>query len=185
MRATRELIASGGFREVSISAVADRVGMSTGAIYRYFPSKSELYVQVLVDAVDHEVEILREIMNTNESAENRLKSAIRSFATRALKGPHLAYAFIAEPIDAEVDAGRIVCREKFGDVFKELLRTGIKVGEFPEQSVDVSAACLVGAFTEALIRPVSPTARRADEQRLVDAITDFCFRAVVGRPTAQ
>ena len=181
MRATRQLIAAGGFREVSITAVARDVGLSTGAIYRYFPSKSSLYVQALVDAVDHEVAILRRIIATPEPAADRLRAAIRSFTRRALKGPHLAYAFIAEPIDADVDAGRIVCRERFGEVFKDVLRDGIASGEFPDQSIDVSAACLVGAFTEALVRPVTATEKPADEQRLVDAITDFCFRAVAAR----
>ena len=182
MRATRQLIAAGGFREVSITAVARAVGLSTGAIYRYFPSKSELYVQALVDAVDHEVAVLREIVDTDQPAADRLRAAIRSFTSRALKGPHLAYAFIAEPIDAEVDAGRIVCRERFGEVFKDVLRDGVAAGEFPEQSVDVGAACLVGAFTEALVRPVAATEKTADAERLVDAIAGFCFRAVAGHP---
>src|SRR3546814_5328155 len=57
-----------------------------------------------------------------------------------LQGPYLAYAFIAEPADPDVEAARILCRRDFGDVFKRLLRKGIASGEFPKQSVDVSAA---------------------------------------------
>lgn len=181
MRATRALIAQGGFREVTISAVARHSGLSSGAIYRYFPSKSDLYVQALIDAVDHEVEILRDIVEPpGQPAKDRLRAAIRSFSKRALKGPHLAYAFIAEPIDPQVDAGRIACRARFGEVFMSVLRDGIRRGEFPDQNVEISAACLVGAFTEALIRPVAATERPADEQQLIDSITRFCFGAVVG-----
>lgn len=180
MRATRALIAQGGFREVSINAVAEHAGLSSGAIYRYFPSKSELYVQALMDAVDHEVEILQAIVDTDEHATDRLRAAIRSFVTRALEGPHLAYAFIAEPIDPQVDAGRITCRQRFGDVFMKVLRDGIDSGEFPEQDVEVSAACLVGAFTEALVGPMAATDKPADEEPLVEAISQFCFRAVAG-----
>lgn len=181
MRATRTLIARGGFREVTINAVAAQAGLSSGAIYRYFPSKSELYVQALMDAVDHEVSILRKIVDeAHRPAADRLRAAIRSFVDRALEGPHLAYAFIAEPIDSEVDAGRIVCRKRFGEVFESVLRDGVRSGEFPDQDVEVSAACLVGAFTEALVRPVAATQKPADAQQLAESITGFCFRAVVG-----
>src|SRR3546814_17697038 len=86
-----------------------------------------------------------------------------------LQGPYLAYAFIAEPADPDVEAARILCRRDFGDVFKRLLRKGIASGEFPKQSVDVSAACIVGAFTEALVRPVEhatkPKSGRQEERR--------------------
>nr|WP_245586188.1 TetR/AcrR family transcriptional regulator [Solimonas soli] len=178
--ATRKLIARGGFREASIAAVAQLVGLSTGAIYRYFPSKAELFVEVLTNAVSHECGILNDIIAGDATATERLRAAVESFASRALEGPHLAYAFIAEPIDPEVDAARIVCRRQFGAVFEKVLRAGIKSGEFAPQAADVTAACIVGAFTEALIRPVTSTSTPAEARKLVRAIAEFCVRAAVG-----
>ena len=46
VRAARKLIASDGFRGASMTAVAAASGLSTGALYRYFPSKAELYVEL-------------------------------------------------------------------------------------------------------------------------------------------
>lgn len=178
--AARGLIARGGFREASITAVAAAAGLSTGAIYRYFPSKADLFVEVLTDAVRRECAILRELIARPGTASARLCAAVESFAKRALEGPHLAYAFIAEPADPEVEAARILCRQEFSDVFKTVLVEGVASGEFPTQSVEVAAACIVGAFTEALVRPVAPTARRVDDRKLVAAIVDFCHRAVAG-----
>lgn len=185
VQSARGLIARGGFREASITAVAQAAGLSTGAIYRYFPSKADLFVEVLTDAVRRECAILREIIDRPGSADERLRAAVESFARRALEGPHLAYAFIAEPADSEVDAARILCRQEFSDVFKTVLRQGIASGEFPKQSLDVSAACIVGAFTEALVRPVAPTSRRARDVTLVPAIVEFCARAVTGPVTPK
>ena len=45
--AARKLVAEGGFREAQVAAVAAAAGLSTGTIYRYFPSKAELFVEVL------------------------------------------------------------------------------------------------------------------------------------------
>ena len=183
--AARQLIARGGFREASIAAVAGEVGLSIGAIYRYFPSKADLFVELLTEAVSRKVQILRAIIDSPGSATERLRAAVESFASRALKGPHLAYAFIIEPTDTEVEAARILCRRQFGDLFREILRQGVRTGEFPAQSIDLSAACIVGAFTEALVRPVASSAKPAHSRRLIRDIAEVCVRAAGADKTAN
>src|SRR5690606_38136843 len=162
-----------------IAAVAAQAGISTGMIYRYFPSKAELFVEVLTAAVDHEIAILHDVIAEKSSARDKLDAAVASFVRRALTGPNLAYAFIAEPAEPEVDAERIRCRKRFGDVFKAILKSGVAAGEFPKQNLDASAACIVCAFTEALVGPVGPSRKTLrDKDRLVNAICAFCVRAV-------
>ncbi len=179
--AARLLVSKGGLREARMEAVASEAGLSTGALYRYFPSKADLFVDVLNAAVDREIVILDEIVNGPGSARERLTDAVASFVRRALRGPNLAYAFIAEPTEADVDAARILCRMRFGEVFKAIIRSGIENSEFPAQDVDASAACIVGAFTEALVGPIAPSTRGVeDEDRLIGAVSSFCVAAVVG-----
>lgn len=182
LHAARALIAEGGYRNAPVTAVAAAAGVSTGQIYRHFPSKSELFVEVLNAAVQREMTILRAITTTQASAAERLRNAIATFVRRALAGPALAYAFIAEPVESEVDAERIRGRRLFGEVFRQLLAEGVAAGEFPPQSLDAAAACIVGAFTEALVGPIAPS--RGDPQQgeqLVEAICGFCLRAVGAR----
>ncbi len=183
LQVTRRLIAEDGFRGASVAAVASEVGLSTGAIYNYFPSKAALFVEVLTEAVSHEVKILRKIIAKSGSAEDHLRAAVESFASRALEGPHLAYAFIAEPVDPEVEAARIIYRQRFGKVFEDILKAGIESGEFPPQDVEIGAACIVGAFTEALVRPIGGqqgATKPAKQKKLVKAISAFCVRAASG-----
>lgn len=177
--ATRRLVAMGGFRNAPVTAVAAEAGVSTGLIYRYFPSKAELFAEVLQNAVDREMEILEAAAAGSGTVAERLRKAIESFVRRALAGPELAYAFIAEPVEAEIDAERIRCRRVLGDFFRRLLAEGMESGEFPAQDLDASAACLVGAYTEALVGPTAPSRDNPrDADRLVDAICGFCLRAV-------
>lgn len=181
--ATRKLVADGGFREAQVAAVAALAGVSTGMIYRYFPSKAELFVEVLGNAVGQEIDILTEIATGSGSASARLSDAVTCFVRRALTGPNLAYAFIAEPVDPEVDTARIRYRKNFGDVFKAILMDGIGKRELPDQDAEASAACIVGAFTEALVGPIGPTTRNMrDKERLVESIRTFCLRAVGATP---
>ncbi|WP_312916602.1 TetR/AcrR family transcriptional regulator [Stenotrophomonas sp.] len=176
--AARRLVAAGGYRNAPITAVAAEAGVSTGLIYRHFPSKAELFVEVLTLAVEHELEILAAIAAQPLPAPERLQRAVASFVRRAMAGPGLAYAFIAEPVDPEVEAERIRCRRLFGDVFKRILEDGLCAGELPAQDLDISAACIVGAFTEALVGPTAPSRDGLrDGEHLVTAISALCLRA--------
>lgn len=179
VHAARTLVSVGGFREAQVAAVAAEAGVSTGLIYRYFPSKTELFVEVLTVAIDAEIVILRGAAAAHTGARDQLGAAIEAFVRRALAGPALAYAFIAEPVDAEVDAERIRGRRRFGEVFRDILLTGIEREEFPAQDADVTAACIVGAFTEALVGPVAPILREKIPvpAQLVDSIREVCLRA--------
>lgn len=182
LAAARRLVAAGGYRNAPITAVAAEAGVSTGLIYRHFPSKAELFVEVLTAAVEHELEILEAIADEPLPAAQRLQRAVASFVRRAMAGPGLAYAFIAEPVDPDVEAERIRCRRLFGDVFKRILEDGVRSGELPAQDLDVSAACIVGAFTEALVGPTAPSREGLrDGEHLVAAISTLCLRAAGAR----
>ena len=67
MRAARKLIARGGFQAAQITAVASGAGVSTGSIYRHFPSKAALFIEVLHAAVAHEIAILERIGRSDGS----------------------------------------------------------------------------------------------------------------------
>ena len=178
LAAARRLVAAGGYRNAPVTAVAAEAGVSTGLIYRHFPSKAELFVEVLTAAVEHELRILSAIADEPLPAAVRLQRAVASFVRRALAVPGLAYAFIAEPVDPEVEAERIRCRRLFGSVFGRILDDGVRNGEFPAQDVDVGAACIVGAFTEALVGPTAPSRDgQRDGEHLVAAIGALCLRA--------
>ncbi|MFT4196456.1 MAG: TetR/AcrR family transcriptional regulator [Pseudoxanthomonas sp.] len=177
LKAARRLVGTEGFRGAPVAAVAAAAGVSTGLIYRHFPSKAELFVEVLDAAIDAEIAILQAIAAGPQPPVRRLALALDSFVRRALAGPALAWAFIAEPVDAELDAARIRGRRRFGAVFKALLDQAAAAGALPAQDTEVTAACLVGAFTEALVGPTAPQwRRRGDPEPLVAAIRDACLR---------
>jgi len=176
--AARQLIAEGGLKRAQMAAVAGKAGLSTGALYKYFPSQTDLLIVALREAVAHEIAILRTIAAGPGTASTRLAAAVESFVRRALEGPYLSYAFIAEPADARMDAARLRARKAFSAIYEQIVREGIAAGEFPQQDLDVTAACIFGAFTEALVGPIRAPRRVRDKEKLVAAIVQFCRRAV-------
>ena len=130
-----------------------------------------------VRAAQRELEVLREVAEGDGPVTERLATAVEAFARRALAGPVLAYAQMAEPVDARVDEERLRLRRGYRDVFAGLLREGIASGELPAQDVDTTAAGLTGAIGEALVGPLHARAGRRNEA-LVASLVQFCLVAI-------
>lgn len=175
------LVSTGGFKSLTINAVAQRAGIATGAVYKHFESKAQLCAEVFRIATEKEVAMVRETASREGAPATRLLDAIETFATRALRGQRLAYALIAEPVDALVDTERLRYRHAYAEIFKQLVEEGIRSGDFPEQVSAVSAAALVGVIAESLVGPLSwpsDTQPAIDRTQLIQSIQAFCLRAV-------
>ena len=64
-----------GFRATQMRAVAERAGLSTGALYRYFPGKEELFEAVIARARPGEARMMSELLTAEpgDSAIDRLR----------------------------------------------------------------------------------------------------------------
>ncbi len=175
----RRLVADGGFTAIQIGTVAQLAGVATGTVYRHFPSKADLSAAVYHLVSQHEIDIAAEIARSGGPANERLVAAIRAVASRAVQGRITAYALIAEPADAVIDTQRLVHKRALARVFEEILRDGIDSGEFPEQNVEASAACVVGAVMESLVSPLAPETEESGDESLFDAVAAFCLRGVL------
>lgn len=177
--AARDLIAEGGYVAAQVAPVADRAGVAVGTVYRHFPSKSDLFAEVFREASQHEVDAMREAIESAEGpAGVRIAAGIEAFARRALRGKRLAWALLAEPVDPAVEAERLEFRHSYRDLMAEVIRAGIEAGELPPQDADATAAALIGAVGEAMLGPLSPTSNGGDSEPLIASLIIFCTRAI-------
>lgn len=178
------LIMQGGYAAAPVVAVAERTGVAAGTLYRHFPSKAALFVEVFRSVCGRELEAMREASERHATATAALDAVVAIFATRALRHPRLAWALLSEPIDPQVDAERLAYRRRYCELVAGIVRAGVASGEFARQDPEVSAAALVGAIGDALVGPLSPAgAGPADDDALVTELAAFCRRAV-GVPSA-
>jgi AcrR family transcriptional regulator len=178
--AALKLIAEGGYMNAQVASVAQRAGVAVGTVYRYFPSKSDLFAEVFRIASQREVDAMREgaAATKNGSARDRITAGTETFARRALAGRRLAWALLAEPVDPAVEAERLHFRHSYRDVIAEIVADGVKSGELPEQNPEVTGAALVGAIGETMLGPLSPTSNGGDPEVLIASLIDFCTRAI-------
>jgi len=183
---TYECVANGGFRSARITRIAGLAGVATGTIYRHFESREDLFSEIFRTATQREVDKVAEALNTNGDAAVRLEAALRQFAERAMRGPMMAWALIAEPVVPKLEEERLVYRRAYAELFEKAIRDGIEEGCIPDQDARQSSTCLVGAIAESLVGPLSPTLAGQitiadiDKNKLVDSIIRFCMQGLTG-----
>lgn len=182
LQSARELIAQGGIKDAQIQAIAERAGVSSGLVYRYFDNKSQVLIEVLSEAIQHEVKILNHIAESELSSKQKLDKAVTTFVKRAMNSPQLAYSLMFEPVDAELEHERFRSKQLIKQSMKEILAAGKINGEFGFEDLNSAALCVVGAMTFVVIEPLNPSRNVMFDQNYKDyfvkQIAEFCVNAV-------
>lgn len=178
LEAAVDLLEQGGYAAASVAAIAERSGVAAGAMYRHFPSKASLFVEVFRRVAEGELAALYEASAAPGTVIEKLEAIVREYTANAMERPRLAWALGYEPVDPLVDAERLAYRQTYREHLAGLLRLGIAQGELPEQDVELTSASLIGAISEALVGQLSPLrGERASAGEVGDALARFCRRA--------
>jgi len=181
LNAAHQIVATSGFRALSMQKVAEKAEVASGSLYRYFASKAELCSEVFTVASAKEVDRVRLALQSETHISRQLSGAIDCFARRALKGRVLAWALIAEPIDPVVEQDRLRYRHAYAQVFEQAIKKAISQGQIPRQRTDVYAAAIVGVMSETLVGPLVPNKEnltKKETTQLINTIQRFCLQAV-------
>ena len=181
LRAARRAVTEHGLSVVGIASVATDAGVSVGTVYRYFDHKTALLREVVDDVCSREIEVVAKLAATPTDPAERFVAAVDGFAGRAVASGRVAYAVIAEPAPAEVEATRVRHRRDLAAVFAAIIADGVAAGVFPEQDPDIAATAVVGAVSEVIVGPLAPAVRRPADVEVVLAQTiAIARRAVTG-----
>jgi AcrR family transcriptional regulator len=175
--AARAIASEGGMAAVQIAPVAARAGIAAGTVYRYFPGKIDLVTALLAELSEREIGALQRAADGAPGPLSALSATIMTFATRALRARRLAFAAIAEPVDAELDGTRLNFRQALANEFAARIAAAITEGRLPEQDATLAAAALTGMLVEALIGPLAPAAA-GREREIVQSLALTALRAL-------
>lgn len=175
------VVAEEGYAASSIPAIAVHAGVSTGLIYRYFPSKAVLFDEVFKRATEHEIDACWKAARMPGSTRERLAGIIETFSRRALEAPTLAWSLLAEPVDPLIETDRLKYRVLYRDLFIAVVEQGIADGEVESQDAPTTAAAIVGALAEALVGPLARQVEPTESGAVIESIIKFCVRAL-GEP---
>ncbi len=173
------LAAQAGINAVQIAPVTERADIAAGTVYRYFPSKTDLVAALVASVAEREIGAMRHAADAAPGPLSALAAALTTFAARALAQRKLAFALIAEPVDADTDKARLSYRSALAAEIGRRLAVAMNGGHLPDQDVRIAAPALLGALAEGLVGPLA--ADTGDDAQMRDAVqtlTLFALRAV-------
>lgn len=174
--AAQSIAAEGGMGAVQIAPVALRADIAAGTVYRYFPSKNDLIAELIAAAAGRELTAIRAAADAAPGPLSALAACIATFAARALQDRRLAWAVMAEPVDAAIDALRLEFRRALGAELEARISTAIAGRHLPDQDASMAAPAIVGALLEGLIGPLAPSSGGTREA--VQTMTLLALRAL-------
>jgi len=167
--AAQSIAAEAGMGAVHIAAVAQRADIAAGTVYRYFPSKTDLIADVIAGAAERELAAMRVAADAAPGPLSALAACIATFAARALQERRLAWAVIAEPVDANIDGLRLAFRRGLATELETRIKAAIAGGHLPDEDTRISALAIVGVLMEGLLGPLAPRAA-ADPVAMREAV---------------
>lgn len=169
-----------GFAAADVQEVADKTGVGKGTVYRYFPSKDELFLS----AVDHGMRNLKTAVDaavaTAKQPMARIAEGVRAYLTFFDEHPEIVELLVQERAhfrDRKTPTYFVHREANMGpwrDLFRELIRAGT-VRELPvEQIIEVISDLLYGTmFTNHF------TGRKKSPGRQCEDVLDILFRGLL------
>jgi AcrR family transcriptional regulator len=152
--AARKLIVKSGSEHVTVRRMAKEIGVSEGAIYRHFKSKSDI-LSFLVDDIE---ETLIGDINNNYSKEltslETLENIIFAHISAIEQRKGVAFQVIAEIIslgDKKLNKKIYIVIEKYLGRIRGILGEGVREGIIPKDLDLDSASLLFFGMTEGLV----------------------------------
>jgi|SRR5690348_66230 AcrR family transcriptional regulator len=167
--AAMRVFAERGLHETRMDDIAERSGLSKGALYLYYKSKDAIIAALLRQFFKLEMRDLQRLREGDGSVSDRLLAYTRQVAIemeRIMAVASLAWEFYA------IAARQKVVREYFKAYFAEfrsvlaaLIQSGIDRGEFRPVSAEQAAITLTGLYEGlALLAVVDATAAPWSQQ---------------------
>lgn len=153
--AARAIAAEQGLDAVQIAPVAERAGVASGTVYRYFESKSVLVAALVADVSRRELDAIRTAAEAAPGPLSALAAAYVTFAARALRQRRLIWAAVGEPVDAELAPVQREFRQALIDAFAQRIEAAHENGPLEPRDARLLARAGVGGLLESLLGPLA------------------------------
>ncbi|MAG31232.1 MAG: hypothetical protein CL908_10140 [Deltaproteobacteria bacterium] len=183
--AARDVFFRDGFMRANLDEMAEKAGVAKGTLYRYFESKADLYVAVLVENHEIFLDQMNRAAHEGSSALERIRSIGRFYFGHWLEHPDYFQIFWAIDNESVIgDLPRDVI-EQIADFWERNLKIvhaaledGVKSGEFVECDT-WEIAHVLWSIADGLIESDNTKARRQIRRRPLEPLYTHAIETLI------
>ena len=174
LTAAAELVGERGYDAVSLDDVADRLDVTKGSLYHYFPSKEEL-VGAAIETLGRDINahLERTLDALEGTARQRLRGLLTEQAAMVVRDhPGVMRLFMLREWPEPQNTRIKELRRYHDSLFRTLLEEGVRSGEFAVTDVRVTLQCMHAAINQApsWMRRMSPPELEQAISTLIDTL---------------
>lgn len=183
LSAALELFAEKGFPGVSMQEIAAAAEFATGTLYNFFPSKEELFFELLVATAEESLGIILPALDGFEDEREKLSCFIRQHERIIREHRKALRLYVLESKGRCLPGPRVEAKKKEIDErivaqLSKVIATGVSKGLINDVDPIVAAKCLSASLESLILTAVgeSPT---TDVNEDLAKLEDVFFRGLV------
>lgn len=179
-----ELLGDRGYDAVSLNDVADRLDVTKGLLYHYFPSKDAL-LSAAIETLGRDLtaRLERKIDTLTGSPAERLRALLIEQAHMVVRDhPAAIRLFLLLREWPEPQHSRIKdLRRRHNQLFRTILDDGLRRGDFTVDDPDIALQCIHSAINQASLW--TRRLPQADLDKTLDTLVDTLMKLLDGAPS--
>jgi AcrR family transcriptional regulator len=147
LRSAADAFTRSGFTRATMEEIADKVRMTKGNLYYYFPSKQDLIFFCQDESLGRLIDEAQTISKSDRPADEQLQAMIRCHAKTILQElpgstAHTDFRSLPPPLLKKV----IAKRDRYERAYRAVIERGIQSGVFRKCNVKTAVWAILGAL---------------------------------------
>lgn len=146
LEAAAQVFRQKGFHGASMADIADAVNLQKASLYHHVSSKQEILFELLDRALELLLERVSPIARLDLPADERLRRMIREYLQILAENTDLSAVLLFEhrSLEGRQHARHIPNRDKFENLWRDVLRDGVRTRQFVCDDIPLSTRALLG-----------------------------------------
>lgn len=170
-----QLFSEHGYSGTTMRAIAKAVGLLPGSLYTHIDSKETLLFEVVEDGIEKFLAIERQVEDSSEPADKRLRTAIKAhIALAAMDRERMLIVFHQWRFLSEPNRSRAIeMRRRYAQAYVNIVKDGMAAGVFRDDiDPQITVFSILGAlnWTPEWYRPDGPHTAEEVGERMADTL---------------
>jgi AcrR family transcriptional regulator len=148
LEAAARIFGEKGYHATSMSDIAEAVNLQKASLYYHFDSKQEILISLLDHALDLINHRLESVLAQPLTPEEKLRQVMVTYLETIAENQDLSAVLLLElrSLDPELKARHASRREKFENIWRNLITEGRQAGKFTNVDPSLTGRAILGVM---------------------------------------